>query len=74
MSTGEASSSVGAAIQYDYGNSDDKKSDSNKAPRYNGDPDTFSWWETKTYSFNMGLDDELWDVLEDGVGNLALDE
>jgi len=25
-------------------------------------------------SFIMGLDEELWDVLEDGVGDLALDE
>ena len=26
------------------------------------------------YSHIMGLDDELWDILEDGVGDLALDE
>jgi len=26
------------------------------------------------YSYIMGLDDELWDVLKDGVGDLALDE
>jgi len=26
------------------------------------------------YSFIMGLDEELWDVLEDGVGDLALDK
>jgi len=75
MSTGEASGSGGAAIHYDYGTSDDKSSDSNnKAPMFNGDPETFSWWKTKMYSFIMGLDEELRDVLEDGVGDLALDE
>jgi len=26
------------------------------------------------YSYIMGLDDELWDILEDGVGDLGLDE
>jgi len=26
------------------------------------------------YSYIMGLDDELWDILEEGVGQLALDE
>jgi len=36
MASVEGSSSGGAAIQYDYGTSDDKSSDSNnKAPRFN---------------------------------------
>jgi len=74
MSSGEVSSSGNNVVSYDYGTSDDKKSDSSKASRFNGDPETFSWWKTKMYSFIMGLDDELWDVLEDGVGDLALDE
>jgi len=26
------------------------------------------------YSHIMGLDEELWDILEDGVGDLELDE
>jgi len=30
------------AIPYDYGTSD-KKSDSGKAPKFNGDPEEFSW-------------------------------
>jgi len=61
-------------IPYDYGTSDDKKSGSNKAPRFNGNPEEFSWWKTNMYSHIMGLDEELWDILEDGVGDLALDE
>ena len=34
----------------------------------------FSWWKTKKYSHIMGMDDELWDILEQGVGDLKLDE
>jgi len=34
----------------------------------------FSWWKTKMYSHIIGMDEELWDILEEGVGNLRLDE
>jgi len=50
------------------------KSKSGKVPRFNGDPEEFSWWKTNFYSYVMGLDEELWDILEDGVGDLVLDE
>jgi hypothetical protein len=73
MSTGGGSGFGGVVIPYDYG-TDDKSSGSNKLPMLNGDLDTFSWWKTKMYSYIMGLDEELWDVLEDGVGDLELDE
>jgi len=58
-------------VPYDYG---DKKADSGKVPKFNGDPEEFSWWKTNFYSYVMGLDEELWDILEDGVGDLVLDE
>jgi len=61
------------AIPYDYGTSD-KKSDSGKAPKFNGDSEEFSWWKTNIYSYIMGFDGRLWDILEEGVGDLALDE
>jgi len=73
MSTVEGSSYGHNAIPYDYGTKD-KSSGSNKPPMFNGDPETFSWWKTKMYSHIMGLDEELWDVLEDGVDDLVLDE
>jgi len=63
----------GAAIPYDYGYGD-KKAESGKVPRFNGDREEFSWWKTNFYSYVMGLDEELWDILEDGVGDLVLDE
>jgi len=59
------------AIPYDYS---DKKVDSGKVSKFNGDPEEFSWWKTNFYSYVMGLDEKLWDILEDGVGDLDLDE
>jgi len=66
-------SGYGIVIPYDYC-TEDKSSCSNKPPMFNGDRDTFSCWKTKMYSHIMGLDEELRDVLEDGVGDLVLDE
>jgi len=75
MSAGESSVSGSSVnhndVSYDYG---DKKADSGKVPKFNGDPEEFSWWKTNFYSYIMGLDEELWDILEDGVGDLDLDE
>jgi len=41
MASGEGpgSSVSNNVVAYDYGTSDDKKSDSNKAPRFKGDPE-----------------------------------
>jgi len=67
----------GAAIPYDYSNNTNKHERSanhNKPPMFNGDPEMFSWWKTKMYNHIMGMDDELWDILEEGVGDLKLDE
>jgi len=58
-------------VPYDYS---DKKADSRKVPKFNGDPKEFSWWKTNFYSYITGLDEESWDILEDGVGDLDLDE
>jgi len=58
-------------VAYDYG---DKKADSSKVPKFNGDLEEFSWWKTNFYSYVMDLDEELGDILEEGVGDLVLDE
>jgi len=67
-SSAGSGSGGGAAIPYDY------SSNTNKPPMFNGDPEMFSRWKTKMYSHIMGMDDELWDILEEGVGDLKLDE
>jgi len=57
MASGDSSSSGqnNNVVHYDYGTSDDKKSDSSKAPRFNGNPEEFSWFKTNMYSHIMGL-------------------
>jgi len=71
-----AGSGFGTAIPYDYSsnNKNERSANHNKPPMFNGDPETFSWWKTKMYSHIMRMDDELWDILEEGVGELKLDE
>ena len=47
--SGEVSSLAGGSqsvVGCDYGTKDNK-SDSNKALRFNGDPEEFSWWKCK---------------------------
>jgi len=58
----DSTSGSGAVLPYDYG---DKKAESGKVPRFNGDPEEFSWWKTNFYSDVMGLDEEIWDILEE---------
>jgi len=70
-------SGSGVAIPYDYSNNNNKNErfvNHNNPPMFNGDPEMFYWWKTKMYSHIMGMDDELWDILEEGVGDLKLDE
>jgi len=47
MASIEGSTSENNVVHYDYDTSDDKKSDSSKAPRFSGDPEDFSWWKSK---------------------------
>ena len=76
-SSGAGSGSGGARSPYDYSSTISKHEKSvnhNKPPMFNGDPEMFSWWKSKMYSHIIGMDEELWDILEEGVGNLRLDE
>ncbi|KAK2456806.1 hypothetical protein QL285_004143 [Trifolium repens] len=60
------------SVPHDYDVEDNKTS--NKAPKFNGDACTFSWWKDRIYSHLIGLDDELWDLVEEGVTFQGLDE
>ncbi|KEH22294.1 hypothetical protein MTR_7g038870 [Medicago truncatula] len=64
MSGVEPESSTTTAIPYDYDSN--KKSDYGKISKFNGDREEFSWWKTNFYSHVMGLDEEVWDILEYG--------
>jgi len=41
-------------VPYDYS---DKEADSRKVPKFNGDPEEFSWWKTNFYSYIIDLDE-----------------
>ncbi|XP_045797929.1 uncharacterized protein LOC123892146 [Trifolium pratense] len=38
-----------------------------KAPVFNGDSSIFEWWKERIYSHITGIDEELWDLVEEGV-------
>ena len=69
-SSGAGSGSGGARIPYDYNSTiskHERSANHNKPPMFNGDPEMFSWWKTKMYSHIIEMDEELWDILEEGV-------
>jgi len=75
--SGAGSGSGRTAIPFDYSSNTsnhERSANHNKPPMFNGDPEMFSWWKSKMYSHIIGMDEELWDILEEGVGNLRLDE
>ncbi|MCH84802.1 aspartyl-tRNA synthetase [Trifolium medium] len=55
----------------DSASSSDK---SDKAPFFNGDSVLFSFWKTNMYSHIIGIDDELWDIVEECVQFENMDE
>ncbi|MCI77773.1 F-box/LRR-repeat protein, partial [Trifolium medium] len=56
-------------MPFDYSTLNPSSSDHSykKAPFFNGDAATFEWWKDKIYSHITGIDDELWDIVEEGV-------
>lgn len=34
---------------------------------FSGDSTEFEWWKSKIYTYIIGLNDELWDILEDFI-------
>jgi len=44
----------------------DKNNYSVRPTSFNGDDEQFSWWKIKMYSHIIGVDDKLWDLIEDG--------
>ncbi|MCI17846.1 aspartyl-tRNA synthetase, partial [Trifolium medium] len=68
----------GARIDFNYNaftsasTSGSDKSD--RAPLFNGDSTLFSFWKTNMYNHIIGIDDELWDIVEEGVQFQNMDE
>lgn len=38
-----------------------------RPPTLSGKSTDFDWWKINMYTHIIGLDDELWDILEDGI-------
>jgi hypothetical protein len=64
-SSGPNHSAVPPPHNYDRERNSDNHRD--KPPYFNSDPTTFPFWKTKMYSYIIGTDDELWDIIEDGI-------
>ncbi|MCI44803.1 aspartyl-tRNA synthetase, partial [Trifolium medium] len=45
-----------------------------KAPIFNGDAATFKWWKDRIYSHITGIDEELCDLVEEGLAFKNLNE
>ena len=66
-SSGAGSGCCGAAIPFDYSSNiskHERSANHNKPPMFNGDPEMFSWWQSKMYSHIIGMDEELWTFLK----------
>jgi hypothetical protein len=71
MTEGEGNGVMNNVVPFDY---DVKEKSSDKVPFFNGDFTSYPFWKTKMYSHIMGIDDELWELVEEGVSFENMDE
>jgi hypothetical protein len=62
-----AEKSNNAAVSFDYDSTSKDRRSSDKVPFFNGTETGYPFWKTKMYSHIMGIDCDLWDLVEDGV-------
>lgn len=48
-------------------NTSKTKNYTSKPQTFSGDSTEFEWWKSKMYTHILGVDDELWDILEDYI-------
>jgi hypothetical protein len=53
------------AVNFDYDTNEKKSFD--KIPFFNGNPTSYFFWKRKMYSHIIGVDCDLWDMVEEGV-------
>ncbi|XP_050884962.1 uncharacterized protein LOC127088093 [Lathyrus oleraceus] len=58
------------AINHDYSNPENNNYTA-RSPMFNKGYTKFEWWKSKMYTHIIGLGDELWDILEDGIDILV---
>ncbi|PNY05238.1 serine/threonine protein kinase SRPK1 [Trifolium pratense] len=61
-------------FNYDNINPTHSEYSGRKTPIFNGDAANFEWWKDRIYSHITGIDDELWDIVEEGVNFKNLNE
>ncbi|KAK2381034.1 hypothetical protein QL285_068675 [Trifolium repens] len=54
-------------IPFNYDSNSHERKSSDKVPFFNGTEIGYPFWKTKMYSHIMGIDCDLWDLVEDGV-------
>ncbi|KAK2427516.1 hypothetical protein QL285_026090 [Trifolium repens] len=52
-------------VNYDYDSNAKDRRSSDKVPFFNGTETGYPFWKTKMYSHIMGIDCDLWDLVED---------
>ena len=52
---------------YSYENDKERSFHNNKPPMFTGEPEKFPFWKSRLYSHIISIDDDLWDIIEDGI-------
>src|SRR4030067_697766 len=55
------------STSYNYDNDKERSFNNSRPPSFTGEAEKFPWWKSKLYSHIIGIDDELWDIIEDGI-------
>src|SRR4030066_1047347 len=63
----ESTSKDYTSTSYNYDNDKERSSHNSRPPLFTGEEEKFSWWKSKLYSHIIGIYDELWDIIEDGI-------
>src|SRR4030067_48531 len=52
---------------YNYDNDKERSFNNSRPPMFTGEAEKFPWWKSKLYSHIIGIDDELFKMIEDGT-------
>ncbi|KAK2352348.1 gag-protease polyprotein [Trifolium repens] len=67
MTEAEKSGEMSNEFSYNYDSNARERRSSDKVPFFNGTETAYPFWKTKMYSHIIGIDCDLWDLVEEGV-------
>ncbi|KAK2432209.1 gag-protease polyprotein [Trifolium repens] len=67
MTDAEKSGGKNNEFSYNYDSNAHERKSSDKVPFFNGTETAYPFWKTKMYSHIIGIDCDLWDLVEEGV-------